>query len=30
MNAAELQRNKVLTDYEVRDLNKDPRLPYEV
>jgi SAM-dependent methyltransferase len=28
MNASELQRNKTLTDYEVKDLNVDPVLPY--
>jgi hypothetical protein len=28
MNADELVRNKVLTDYEVKDLNADPKLPY--
>lgn len=28
MNAAELAKNDVLTDYEVRDLNVDPTLPY--
>lgn len=29
MSEPELQRNPVLTDYTVRDLNKDPKLPYE-
>lgn len=29
MSEAELQRNPVLTDYTVRDLNKDPKLPYD-
>ena len=29
MNKEELQRNPVLTDFEVRDLNEDPRLPYD-
>lgn len=29
MSEAELQRNPVLTDYTVRDLNADPTLPYE-
>lgn len=29
MNEAELKRNAVLTDYEVKDLNQDPKLPYE-
>lgn len=29
MNVAELKRNKVLTEFDTRDLNKDPRLPYE-
>jgi hypothetical protein len=29
MNEAELMRNKVLTEFAVRDLNKDPTLPYE-
>lgn len=28
MNEEELKRNKVLTDYTVRDLNVDPTLPY--
>jgi hypothetical protein len=28
MNADELVRNKVLTDYDVKDLNADPKLPY--
>jgi SAM-dependent methyltransferase len=28
MNEAELKRNAVLNEYTVRDLNKDPRLPY--
>lgn len=25
----ELARNSILTDFEVKDLNKDPSLPYE-
>ena len=29
MSEPELKRNPVLTDYTVRDLNKDPKLPYE-
>ncbi|CAD7702690.1 unnamed protein product [Ostreobium quekettii] len=29
MNAAELERNPALTDWTVRDLNKDPTLPYD-
>ena len=29
MSEAELQRNPVLTDFSVRDLNKEPKLPYE-
>eukprot|EP00210_Caulerpa_lentillifera_P009374 g8936.t1 len=29
MNAQELARNSILTDFEVKDLNKDPTLPYE-
>ncbi|CAG9466136.1 unnamed protein product [Pedinophyceae sp. YPF-701] len=29
MNSDELGRNRALTDWEVRDLNVDPRLPYE-
>jgi SAM-dependent methyltransferase len=29
MNEAELARNSVLTDYELKDLNTDPTLPYE-
>lgn len=29
MSEAELERNPVLTDYTVRDLNSDPTLPYE-
>ena len=29
MSEAELKRNPVLTDYTVRDLNKEPKLPYE-
>jgi SAM-dependent methyltransferase len=29
MNEDELKRNPILSDYTVRDLNKDPRLPYE-
>ena len=29
MNAAELGRNPILTDNVVRDLNKQPSLPYE-
>ena len=29
MNVEELKRNKVLTEFATRDLNKDPRLPYE-
>ena len=29
MNEAELARNGALTEYTVRDLNKDPTLPYE-
>lgn len=29
MSEAELDRNPVLTDYTVRDLNKEPKLPYE-
>ena len=29
MNVQELKRNKVLTEFATRDLNKDPRLPYE-
>ena len=29
MSEPELQRNPVLTDYTVRDLNQDPKLPYE-
>lgn len=29
MNEEELRRNKILTDYTVRDLNADPRLPYD-
>lgn len=28
MNAEELQGNPILTDFEVKDLNKDPKLPY--
>lgn len=28
MNEEELRRNRVLTDYEVKDLNLDPKLPY--
>ena len=29
MSEPELQRNPILTDYTVRDLNKQPKLPYE-
>ena len=29
MSEAELERNPVLTDFSVRDLNKEPQLPYE-
>jgi hypothetical protein len=29
MNADELKRNPVLTEHVVKDLNADPRLPYE-
>ncbi len=29
MSRAELERNPVLTDFSVRDLNKEPKLPYE-
>ena len=29
MSEAELERNPVLTDFSVRDLNKEPKLPYE-
>ena len=29
MNQDELARNKQLTEYSVRDLNSDPKLPYE-
>lgn len=29
MNEEELQRNPVLTEYTVKDLNTDPKLPYE-
>lgn len=29
MNEEELKRNSVLTDYDVKDLNEDPTLPYE-
>ncbi len=29
MSQAELERNPVLTDFSVRDLNKEPKLPYE-
>lgn len=29
MSEAELERNPVLTDFTVRDLNKEPKLPYE-
>lgn len=29
MNAEELKRNSALTEYAVKDLNKDPKLPYE-
>ncbi len=29
MSEAELERNAVLTDFSVRDLNKEPKLPYE-
>jgi hypothetical protein len=29
LNADELKRNKVLTDYDVVDLNEDPKLPYD-
>ncbi|KAI7839983.1 hypothetical protein COHA_006304 [Chlorella ohadii] len=29
MNEAELKRNSVLTEYAVKDLNEDPKLPYE-
>lgn len=29
MNGEELARNKVLTEYAVKDLNLDPQLPYE-
>ena len=29
MNEEELKRNDVLTDYNVKDLNEDPKLPYE-
>lgn len=29
MNEAELKRNEQITEYAVRDLNEDPRLPYE-
>ena len=29
MNEEELARNRVLTDYDVKDLNTDPKLPYE-
>ena len=29
MNEDELKRNKVLTDYTVKDLNEDPYLPYD-
>ena len=29
MSEPELKRNPVLTDYTVRDLNKEPKLPYE-
>jgi hypothetical protein len=29
MNEAELARNSQLTEYAVKDLNEDPKLPYE-
>ena len=29
MNEAELARNAVLTDFTVKDLNTDPKMPYE-
>lgn len=29
LNADELKRNPVLTEYSVKDLNVDPNLPYE-
>ena len=29
MSEAELQRNPVLTDFTVRDLNQNPKLPYD-
>lgn len=29
MSEAELERNPVLTDFSVRDLNKEPQLPYD-
>ena len=29
MSQAELERNPVLSDFSVRDLNKEPKLPYE-
>lgn len=29
MSEPELKQNPVLTDYTVRDLNKDPKLPYD-
>ena len=29
MNEKELKRNSILTDYSVKDLNKDPKLPYD-
>ena len=29
MNAMELERNPVLTSFDVHDLNTDPKLPYD-
>ena len=29
MNEDELKKNKILSDYVVKDLNEDPTLPYE-